>query len=93
MKRKKITSLVLHKHKISNLQNYSKLIGGTDTATNPVDANYESNMSECEMCPTLDYFTGCITNDTTRSLQTPTLVVGCNALGTNGCVAMSDEDC
>jgi hypothetical protein len=85
MKRKRITSLVLRKHKISNLQKSSRLIGGTDTATEPTDVNYNAGTTVYETCPSCD-LSQCATNDTTRSLQTPTIV-----LNSAGCSPTSDE--
>jgi len=58
MKKKNLSSLILRKSRISNLNKLTNLID----------------------------ITGCITNDKTKTLETPTLVMGCNGFQTGaGC--------
>lgn len=87
MKKQNLSSLVLRKSKISNLTRLANLIGGTDPETGSetvfVTVNTDCGHTCIEYCEhSIDNPTGCITNDKTVSLQTPTLVLGCEGLAT-----------
>ncbi|WP_298520942.1 hypothetical protein [uncultured Kordia sp.] len=91
MKKKSLSTLKLKKSKISSL-NLSNQLGGYnsgETTTFTTDASetnpnytitcYTLYCGETETCET--GCGGCNTNDTTRSQQSPSLQVACNALG------------
>jgi len=84
MKRKNLSLLKLRKSKISNLYKLTKFVGGTDGEAATENA-LETLLTYCGTCPdqcaSLD-IKDCITNDTTRGQQLPSLQMACNGLGT-----------
>ncbi|WP_298420794.1 hypothetical protein [uncultured Kordia sp.] len=85
MKKRNISKLKLIKCKVSNLNALRYFIGGTGS----INA-LETLITDCEgNCETYtqqhgesENPTDCMTNDTTRSLGTPTFVIACNRFGT-----------
>ncbi len=86
MKKQNLSSLVLRKNKISNLNRLSNLVGGTNTASLPteeVPSGVETVVTNCGTC------TECIshrpnecgTNDTIRSLGNPTVFATGSGVG------------
>lgn len=79
MKKKNLKNLLLHKHKISNLQLLYKKVGGTNTIE--TETEVETNPSIVSVvveCPTevihciSDNFTDCATNGGTVKAPPPT---------------------
>ncbi|MGH1388180.1 hypothetical protein [Kordia sp.] len=91
MKRKKISSLILRKSKISSLNLLNQFGGnitdetntftteGSETNPNYTITCYTQYCGETETCETK--CGGCNTNDTTRGQASQSLQVACNALG------------
>ncbi len=95
MKKRKITALKFRKYKVSNLNKLGRVIGGTAGTFECHEDQHTTTFTgiaqtqECEVsvvacsydCTSFDD-TGCITNDATRSIGTPTFVLSCNTPGT-----------
>ncbi|WP_298520940.1 hypothetical protein [uncultured Kordia sp.] len=85
MKKRNISNLKLRKSRISNLTLLHGTKGGTVTgATEQEPSNVVTENTDCGSCQECisENPTDCITNDTTKSLQSPSIVVACNGFGT-----------
>ncbi|WP_298420792.1 hypothetical protein [uncultured Kordia sp.] len=83
MKKKNLSLLTLRKNSISNLNFVNSIKGkGSVNDENPTYECVETQLTYCETCATMGNMTSCITNDTTRGMETPTFVELCNAFAT-----------
>lgn len=89
MKKKNLLSLKLRKNKISNLNRLTQLVGGTEGNTGDDNALNTGPTYCATMCPddcaTEADITTCVTNDTRKTVQPPSLQVACNGIDSVDC--------
>lgn len=90
MKKQNLSSLVLRKNKVSNLNKLSNLVGGSETVPPPTEEvpstveTYGTYCGSCYECASLKP-SDCQTNDTIRSLGNPTIMnTSVNITGVSG---------